>query len=174
MAWSIHLSLHEAMTIYSKTTICKHQSFLQGAGNRRGTQLPKCVHSHCLTASEYITQTCSKEGSPLHCVCVSCMHHVCLLRYISLQLLFLARCWMPNMFCASPMCVSIDPQVSLSVLLQWSVSHGDLIAWPPNDTHFMHPCRAMWLFPKITYKVSTYLQNIHIQLCRIRLWVWHP
>lgn len=34
-----------------------YHSFLLGAGSRRGMQLPKCVHSHRLSAAKYITQT---------------------------------------------------------------------------------------------------------------------
>lgn len=68
------------------------------------------------------------------------MHHACLQRYPSLQLLFCARYWIPNMFYASPMCASIDPLVSLSVLLQWSVSHSALIMWLPNNIHSLYRC----------------------------------
>ncbi len=138
----MYLMLLEALPIFLKATLYYHQSSLQGAGNRRRMQLSKCVYSQRLTAEHILHKHVVEKDHPCT-VYVSCMHHVCLLRYKSLPLLFSTSCCVPNMCYTSPMCVSID----LCVVLQWSVSHGDLTQ-PQNDTHSAHPRNNSVVFPK--------------------------
>lgn len=135
-------------------------------------QLPKCVYPRCLTAAEYITQTCSWEGSLLYCVCE--LHASCVpleILYVSLALLFHT---IADMCYTSP---GVCEYRSVSTVLQWSVSHGDFITWPPNDTHSVHPADNAVAIPRDHIKqrftqgpvVSCGHTNPHSVICCVKI-----